>query len=224
MSYSATTTTWSTAPNKVLRNTYALLALSMVPTAAGAILGLSTQLGAALFSGWMGALLSLAVMFGLIFGIQANKNSGVGVVLLGILTFVMGVMLSGTLSYTMRFANGTAILVQALSMTGIVLAGMAVLSSVVKRSLSGLASTLFIGVLLLLGVGIVNLFVQSSALGLTLSAASAGIFSLYILVDLKAVRDGYETSYISAALSVYLDLFNLFTSLLKILTALTGED
>lgn len=222
----ATSATYSSAPapHTVLRNTYGLLALTTIPTVAGALMGISTPLGAALFGGWMGALLSLAVMIGLIFGIQKTRNSGMGVALLLVLTFVMGVMLSGTLGHTLSFSNGPELVVSAFSMTGVVLVGMAILSTVIKRNLSGLSSALFIGLLLLIGAGIVNIFVQSSALALTLSAVGAGIFSLYILVDLKDVRDGRETNYVMATLNLYLDVFNLFAHLLRLSGMLLGED
>ena len=225
MTYSSVSTAWGAAePHKVLRNTYGLLALSMIPTMAGTWVGLSTSLGATLFGGWMGAILSMLGMFALIFGIERNKNSGVGIALLGVLTFLMGIMLSGTVAHTLRFQNGSEILMLAFGMTASVLAGMAFLSTVIKRSLNGLGSALFIGLIILLVASLANMFIQSSALSLTLAAIGAGIFSLYILVDLKNVRDGYETNYISATLGLYLSIFNLFTSLLRLLTAFSGED
>lgn len=212
------------APNTVLRNTYGLLALTTVPTIAGALLGVGTSLGATLFGDWTGAILALVVMFGLIFGIHKTRNSGMGVALLLLLTFVMGVMLSGTLGYTLGLSNGVELVLSAFGMTSVVLVGMAVLSSVIKRNLSGLSSALFIGLLLLIGAGIVNVFVQSSALALTLAAAGAGIFSLYILVDLKDVREGRQTNYVLATLNLYLDVFNLFVHLVRLLAMLAGED
>lgn len=225
MSYATSAySTRAASPNTVLRNTYGLLALTTLPTIAGALLGVNAGLGASLFGSWTGVLVLLGVMVGLIFGVHKTRNSGMGVALLLLLTFVMGLMLSGTLGHTLGLSNGAELVASAFGMTSVVLVGMAMLSSVVKRSLSGLSSALFVGLLLLLGAGVVNIFVQSSALALTLSAVGAGIFSLYILVDLKDVREGRQTNYVLATLTLYLDVFNLFANLLQLLGTLAGED
>jgi len=183
--------------NRVLRNTYWLLALSMVPTVLGAWIGLVTGVGAAL-SGGVGAIVFLAGAFGFMFAIEKTKHSSAGVALLLAFTFFMGVIM-------MAFAG-----------TGAIFFGMATLSSVIKRDLSAMGKWLFIGAILLLVAGIANIFLQSSALMITLAVLAIGIFSAFILHDLKRVQDGLETNYISATLGVYLSLYNVFQSLLML--------
>ena len=104
----------------------------------------------------------------------------------------------------------------AFASTGAVFLGMAALSTVIKRDLSNMGKFLFVGALIVLVAGIANVFIQSGALMITLSVLVAGIFSAFILYDLKRVRDGYETNYISATLSVYLSIYNVFQALLSL--------
>lgn len=209
--------------NRVLRNTYWLLGASMVPTVAGAMLGMSLNLSDT-FSGVLGALAFLAIAFGFIFAIEKTKDSGLGVALLLAFTFFLGVMLSGLLEAVLGLKNGAELVGLAFASTSVIFLGMGILSTVIKRDLAPLGKTLFIGVLLMLVAGIANIFIQSSALLISLSVLAAGIFSLYLLVDLKAVRDGTETNYVSATLGIYLDLFNIFTSLLRLFGIFMGED
>jgi len=209
---------------KVLRNTYALLALTMVPTVAGAWFGMTSGIGAMLTAGWMGPVLALVVMMGFIFAIQANRNSPAGVYLLLAFTGLMGVLLSSTLGIVMGRQNGAELVMTAFAATGAAFGSMAVLSTLVRRSLAGMGTFLFAGVIVLLVAGIANMFLQSGPVALALSSLGAIVFTLFLLFDLKAVRDGYETSYVSATLNVYLSLFNLFTSLLRLLSMLSGED
>lgn len=203
--------------NRVLRNTYWLLALSMVPTVLGAWIGLETGITRFLASGFIGAILFLAGAYGFIYAIQKNRNSSTGVYLLLAFTFFMGLMLSGLLSSILPRSNGAEMVMMAFSGTAAVLVGMASLSTVIKRDLSGMGQFLFIGTLMLIVAGLLNLFFNSTALAITLNVLCVGIFSAWILYDLKSVRDGHETSYISATLSVYLSLFNIFQSLLSLL-------
>ena len=202
--------------NRVLRNTYWLLALSMVPTVLGAWIGVSTGLMTTMGVG-MSFIVFMAGAFGFIYAIEKTKNSAAGVpVLLGF-TFFMGLMLSRLIGHILGFANGTALIMTAFAGTGGVFLGMAALSSVIKRDLSTMGKFLYIGAIMLL-VGIVlNIFLQSSALFVTIAVLMVGIFSAFILYDLKRVRDGQETNYISATLSVYLDLYNVFQALLSLL-------
>jgi modulator of FtsH protease len=209
--------------NRVLRNTYWLLAATMVPTVAGAWFGMSLNL-APLFSGFMGALAFLAIAFVFIFAIQKTRNSGLGVALLLGFTFFMGVLLSGLLGKVLGFKNGAELVALAFGATSAVFFGMAGLATVIKRDLQPLGKMLFVGVILLIVAGLANIFLQSPALMVTLSVIAAGIFSLYLLVDLKAVRDGHETNYVSATLGLYLSLFNLFQNLLSLLGIFGGED
>ncbi|MBS0443912.1 MAG: Bax inhibitor-1/YccA family protein [Proteobacteria bacterium] len=201
--------------NRVLRNTYWLLALSMVPTVLGAWLGVQTGIARAMSPG-IGLIVFLGGAFGFMFAIEKTKNSAAGVpVLLGF-TFFMGLMLSRLIGAVLGLANGASLIMMAFASTGVVFLGMAALSTVIKRDLSAMGKFLFIGAIMVLVAGIANFFLQSSALMLTLSVLVTGIFSAFILYDLKQVRDGYETNYISATLNVYLDIYNVFQGLLSL--------
>ena len=206
--------------NRVLRNTYWLLALSMVPTVLGAWIGLTTGMARALSPG-IGLVVFLVGAFGFMFAIEKTKNSAAGVpVLLGF-TFFMGLMLSRLLGVVLGMGNGASLVMLAFAGTGAVFLGMATLSSVIKRDLGALGKWLFIGAVMLLIAGIANFFIQSSALMVTLAVLAVGIFSAFILYDLKRVQDGHETNYISATLGVYLSIYNVFQSLLA-LFGITG--
>lgn len=202
--------------NRVLRNTYWLLALSMVPTILGAWIGVSTGLMATMGAG-MSAVVFLGGAFGFIFAIEKTKNSSAGVpVLLGF-TFFMGLMLSRLLGYVLGLNNGAGLIMTAFAGTGVIFLGMATLSTVIKRDISSMGKFLFIGAVMLLVAGIANIFLQSSALFITVAVLAIGIFSAFIVYDLKRVKDGLETNYISATLGIYLDIYNIFQALLSLL-------
>jgi modulator of FtsH protease len=201
--------------NRVLRNTYWLLALSMVPTVLGAWVGMAMGINQILSPG-IGLIVFLAGAFGFMFAIEKNKNSAAGVPILLAFTFFMGVMLSRMLAVVLGMGNGASLVMMAFAGTGAVFLGMATLSTVVKRDLSGMAKFMFIGAILVLVAGIANFFIQSSALFITLAVLVIGIFSFFILYDLKRVRDGEETNYITATLGVYLSIYNVFQSLLAL--------
>ena len=197
--------------NRVLRNTYWLLALSMVPTVLGAWIGVSSGFMATMGVG-MSFIVFMAGAFGFIYAIEKTKNSAAGVpVLLGFTFFTR------LIGHVLGFANGTALIMTAFAGTGGVFLGMAALSSVIKRDLSTMGKFLYIGAIMLLVGIVVNIFLQSSALFVTIAVLMVGIFSAFILYDLKRVRDGEETNYISATLSVYLDIYNVFQALLSLL-------
>ena len=201
--------------NRVLRNTYWLLALSMVPTVLGAWIGVQSGLARAMSPG-IGLVVFLAGAFGFMFAIEKFKNSAAGVPILLGFTFFMGLMLSRLVGAVLGLSNGAGLIMTAFAGTGAIFLGMATLSTVIKRDLSGLAKFLFIGAIMVMVAGIANVFLQSSALMITLSLLVVAIFSAFILVDLKRVRDGEETNYITATLGVYLSLYNVFQSLLAL--------
>ncbi len=209
--------------NRVLRNTYWLLALSLVPTVLGAWVGLATGI-AAQMSGGLSAIVFLVGAIGMIFAIQKYKDSTTGVYLLLGFTFFMGLMLSRMLAMILGFSNGTSLIMFAFGGTAAVFVGMASLASVIKRDLSGLGKFLFVGMIVLLVAMLINMFVQSSALMVTLSVLAIGIFSAFMLYDIKRVIDGGETNYVSATLAIYLDVFNVFQNLLMLLGIFGGDD
>ncbi|MDE1950822.1 MAG: Bax inhibitor-1 family protein [Burkholderiales bacterium] len=208
---------------RVLRNTYWLLALSMLPTVLGAWIGVSTGIVATLHGG-IGAMVFLGGAFAFMFAIEKTKESAAGVFVLLGFTFFMGLMLSNLLAVMLgNYRNGASLIMTAFGGTAAVFFVMASLATVVKRDLSNLAKFLFVGVLLLIVAGLVNIFVHSSALMLTLSVGAIVIFSIFMLIDVKRVIDGGETNYITATLAIYLDIYNVFQSLLMILGVFGGE-
>ncbi len=209
--------------NRVLRNTYWLLALSMVPTVLGAWLGVTTGLVARMGPG-MGLVVFMAGAYGFMFAIEKTKNSAAGVPLLLGFTFFMGLMLSRLVGAVLGLANGAGLIMTAFAGTGAIFLGMATMSTVIKRDLSAMGKWLFIGAIMLLVAGIANVFLQSSALMITVAVLAIGIFSAFILYDLKRVQDGEETNYITATLGVYLSLYNVFQSLLVVLGFAGGSD
>jgi modulator of FtsH protease len=208
--------------NAVLRNTYWLLALSMLPTVLGAWIGVSTGIVVGLGAG-ISAIIFLGGAFAFMFAIEKTKNSSVGIAVLLAFTFFMGLMLSRLLTPILGLSNGAGLIMTAFGGTAIIFFGMAFLSTVIKRDLSSMGKFLFVGALLLLVAGIVNIFLQSSILMMVVAVLAIGIFSAYILYDLKRIIDGGETNYISATLGIYLSIYNIFQSLLMILGIVGGE-
>lgn len=208
--------------NKVMRNTYWLLALSLLPTVLGAWVGVATGITAAL-SGGLGLVVFLGGAFGFMYAIEKTKNSAAGVpVLLGF-TFFMGLMLSRMIGMILGFSNGPQLIMTAMGGTAGVFFVMATLASVIKRDLSGMGKWLFVGAIVVMVGGVVNIFVGSTAGMMALSVAVIAIFSAYMLYDLKRILDGGETNYISATLALYLDLFNVFQAMLALLGIMGGE-
>ena len=214
--------------NRVLRNTYWLLALSLVPTVLGAWLGMATGIGYA-FTGWLRLVVFLGGAFAFMWAIQKNRNSGAGVALLLGFTFFMGVMLSSLLGFVLGMKNGEAVVMTAVGGTAGVFAVMATLASVIKRDLSGLGRWLAVGAAItfvgFIACGLLAMFSSSASLPLLmgLCALSIIVFSLYMLYDIKQIIDGGETNYVMATLELYLDIYNVFQSLLLLL-GVTNND
>jgi modulator of FtsH protease len=208
--------------NKVLRNTYLLLALSLLPTVLGAWVGVATGITAAL-SGMVGLVVFLVGAFGFIYAIEKTKNSAAGVPVLLAFTFFMGLMLSRMIAMVLGFKNGSDLIMTAFGGTAGVFFVMASLATVIKRDLSGMGKWLTVGAVLLMVGAIINAFVASSTGMIVISMLAIGIFSAFILYDLKRIIDGGETNYITATLGLYLSLFNVFQSLLALLGIFGGE-
>ena len=208
--------------HKVLRNTYWLLALSLLPTVLGAWVGVATGITQSLRGG-MGLIVFLGGAFGFMYGIEKTKNSAAGVpVLLGF-TFFMGLMLSRLITSVLGFSNGPQLIMTAFAGTAGVFFVMASLATVIKRDLSGMGKWLMVGAIVLMVGAVINVFVGSSAGMMVISVLAIAIFSAYMRYDLKRILDGGETNYISATLALYLDIFNVFQSLLALLGIAGGE-
>ena len=202
--------------NKVLRNTYWLLALSLLPTVLGAWVGVATGITASL-SGVVGLVVFMAGAFGFMYAIEKTKHSAAGVPVLLAFTFFMGLMLSRMIGAILGFSNGSELIMTAFAGTAGVFFVMASVASVIKRDLSGMGKWLFVGAMVLFVGILVNMFVGSTVGMMVISVAGIGIFSAFMLYDLKRIMDGGETNYISATLALYLDLFNVFQFMLSLL-------
>lgn len=208
---------------RVLRNTYFLLALTMVPTVLGALVGVQAGFSFLAGSPVIGFLLFLGIAWGFMWGIERNKNSGMGVALLLGFTFFMGLMLSGMLRVALGFSNGGTLIALAAGGTGAIFVTLAGIASTSKRDFSNLGKFLFAGMILILVAALANAFFQIPILSLVISALAVVIFSAYILFDINSIVRGGETNYISATLKVYLDIYNVFVNLLSLLMAFTGQ-
>ena len=208
--------------HKVLRNTYWLLALSLLPTVLGAWLGVATGITQSLRGG-LGLIVFMVGAFGFMYAIEKTKHSALGVGVLLAYTFLMGLMLSRLIGTVLGFKNGSELIMTAFAGTAGVFLVMASLASVIKRDLSGMGKWLMVGAVVLMVGAIINVFVGSSAGMMAISVAAMGIFSAYMLYDIKQIIDGGETHYISATLALYMDVFNVFQSLLALLGIMGGE-
>lgn len=209
--------------NRVLRNTYAMLALTMVPTILGALLGVQLNFSFLAGSPFIGFLLMIGIMFGFMWGIQRTKDSSLGVFVLLGFTFFMGLMLGPILQIALGFKNGGTMIALAAGGTGAIFMTLAGVASNTARDFSNLGKFLFGGLILMILAGVANMFFQIPALSLALSAMGVAIFSAYVLYDINNIVKGGETNYISATLNVYLDIYNIFLNLLNLIMAFTGE-
>ncbi|MBK7665365.1 MAG: Bax inhibitor-1/YccA family protein [Sterolibacteriaceae bacterium] len=209
--------------NRVLRNTYLLLALSLIPTVIGAALGV--QMKFSLFAGspMISLLVFLGVAFAFMWGIERNKDSGLGVALLLGFTFFMGLMLSRILQVALGLSNGSTLIAMAGVGTSAIFFTLAGIATVTKKDFSFMGKFLFVGLIVVLLAMVGNIFFQIPALALTISAVAVVLFSAYILYDVSRIVTGGETNYVSATLALYLDIYNVFVSLLHLLMAFGGE-
>jgi len=208
--------------NRVLRNTYWLLAISLIPTVLGAAFGMYSGINKVMAtSPFISMIIFLVGAFGLMYLIEKNKETSLGVGLLLLFTFFMGMMLSRLLGHVLGMSNGTQLVMFAFGGTAAVFGTMATLASSIKRDLSGLGKFMFVGVVILILASVANIFLQLPALMLTISVVAIVIFSAFMLIDLQRVVNGGETNYVSATLAIYLDVYNVFANLLAIL-GITG--
>ena len=209
--------------NKVLRNTYMMLALTMIPTIIGAFVGLSVSFAFMAEHPIMAPLLMFGVMMGMLFGVTALRNSVWGIVMLLGFTFVAGLFLGPILQHALHLRNGAQLVGMAAGGTGLIFFSLATIATVTKKDFSFMGKFLFIGVILLLVASLANIFFAIPALSLTISAIAVLIFSAYILFDISQIIHGGETNYVMATVTLYLDIYNIFVNLLSLLMAFAGE-
>ncbi len=210
----------------VLRKTYTLLGWSFLPCAAGALL--SSQMGINLYSmfgnRWIAFGVVLAFFYGMCFMIEKNRYNNTGVTLLMVFTFGMGILLSPLLQYSLSFSNGATIVGIAAAMTAAVFFTMAAMARRTTMNMNSLGRFLMVGIVVLMVGVVANMFLQIPALSLTISAGFVIFSSLLIMWQVRSVIDGGENSHISAALTIFISIYNIFSSLLHILLSLGGED
>ena len=221
---SGPSTTLAPAQNRVLRNTYMLLALSLVPTVFGAILGVQMKFSFFAGSPFIGFMIFLGIAFGFFYAIEKTKNSAWGVAILLGFTFFMGLMLSRLLGVVLNMSNGGTLIATAFGGTSIIFIAMATLAGTIKRDLSKMGKFLMVGVLLLFLAIAANIFLQIPALTLTILVLVIGVFSALLLYDVNRIITGGETNYVSATLAIYLDVYNIFSGLLQLLGITGGND
>ena len=209
--------------NKVLRNTYMMLALTMIPTIIGAFVGMSINFSFMAAHPFIYGLLMFGVMMGLLFTVTALRNSVWGIVALLGFTFVAGVFLGPILQVALHLKNGAQLVGMAAGGTSIIFFSLATIATTTKKDFSFMGKFLFIGLILLVVASLANMFFQIPALSLTISAIAVMIFSAYILFDVSQIVHGGETNYVMATLTLYLDIYNLFIHLLNLLMAFAGE-
>ncbi len=223
--YQAATQTGSVAieQNKVLRNTYMMLALTMIPTVIGAFVGMSINFSFMAQHPIMSSLLMFGAMMGMLFAVTALRNSVWGIAALLGFTLMAGVFLGPILQVALHLKNGAQLVGMAAGGTGIIFLSLASIATVTKKDFSFMGKFLFIGLILLIIASFANMFFHIPALSLTISAIAVMIFSAYILFDVSRIVNGGETNYVMATLALYLDIYNLFVNLLQLLMALSGE-
>ena len=211
--------------NKVLRQTYMLLAISMVPTVVGAWFGVVSGLyQTMLASPGISLIVFLGGAFGFMFAIEKNKESGLGVAFLLGFTFFMGIMLSRMVGMVLGMQGGATLVGMAFGGTGLIFLGMSALGTVIKRDLSSMGKFLMIGALIVFAAGLLGFIFPMPALTLALTVMVLAIFSLFILYDVNRIVKGGETNYISATLALYMNVYNVFQALLALVGIGSSKD
>ena len=210
--------------NKVLRNTYALLGLTLIPTVIGAFIGMSMSFVFAQQHPFIFAIGAMAVIYGMFAAVTANRNSSRGEVLLLGLTYLLGLMLGPILQHALHLRNGAQIVGLAAGGTGIIFLTLAGIATTTKKDFSFMGKFLLIGIILLIVASLANIFLQLPIMTLALSAIGVILFSGFILYDVSRIVNGGETNYVMATMGLYMSIYNLFTSLLQLLTGLMGSN
>lgn len=212
------------ARSSVLRNTYRLLGLSMLPTAVGAMIGVNSSFAFLAASPIMGTILLMVGVYGLMFAIERNKYSATGVYLLLALTFLLGLMLGPILQFSLHLRNGGQLIGLATAGTGATFLAMSALGSNANRDMNGIGRFLAVGSIVLLVCMVAQIFLRLPMFQLVMSGMFMVFSSLMIAYQTNQVVRGGETNYISATLTLYISIYNIFVSLLQLLIAFSGND
>ena len=208
---------------RVLRNTYLLLALSLIPTGIGALVGINLNFGFMRASPIVSSLVLLAVIYGMFFAIEKNRESGLGVALLLALTLFLGIILGPLLQVAIGLRNGGQLIALAAGGTATVFFAMAGIATVTRKDFGFLTNFLAVGGIVIMLAVVANIFFASPVLYLTICSVFVLFSSAMILWQVSQIVHGGETNYVSATLTLYMSIYNLFTSLLQLLMAFTGN-
>jgi len=206
------------ATNKVLRNTYSLLSMTLLFSAATAGVSMALNLP------HPGLLLTLAGYFGLLFATSKFRNSGLGLVSVFALTGFMGYTLGPILNAYLSLANGGQIVTTAMGGTGLIFLGLSGYALASRKDFSFMGGFLMVGILVAFIGGLAAVFLELPMLSLAVSAMFVLLMSGLILFETSNIIHGGETNYIMATLSLYVSIFNLFTSLLHLLGFMGGQE
>ena len=206
------------ATNKVLKNTYMLLAMTLLFSAVTATIGTMVILPPIMY--WV----CFFAGFGLLFWVHSAADSSMGLVAIFAFTGLWGFMLGPMLNIYLAMPNGPALVMQALGGTGVIFLGLSAYALTSKKDFSYMGGFLFTGLIVAIIAMIANIFLQIPVLSLVISGAVVMIMSGLILFDTSRIINGGETNYIRATISLYLSIYNLFIHLLHLLTALSGND
>lgn len=208
---------------RVLRNTYLLLAISLIPTGIGALIGVNMSFSFLRASPMVSSLVLLAVIYGMFFAIEKNRDSGLGVALLLGLTLFLGVILGPLLQVALGLRNGGQLIALAAGGTAATFFGLAGIATVTRKDFGFMGNFLAVGCIVVMLAVLANIFVASPVLHLTICAVFVLISAAMILWQVSQIVHGGETNYVSATLTLYMSIYNLFTSLLQLLMAFTGN-
>ena len=205
--------------NKLIRNTYTLLSLTLLFSAMTC--AISMGLGVGRGAGLVTSLAALGLLW-FVLPKTAHSSAGLGVVfaITGLLGFGLGPVISSYLT----LANGSQIVMTALGGTGAIFLGLSTYALTTKRDFSFMGGFLIVGMLVVLGAALLNIFLAVPALSLTISAVVVMLMSGLILYDTSRMVNGGETNYVLATISLYLNILNLFTSLLHLLGLSSAND
>ena len=204
--------------NKVLKNTYLLLSLTLMFSALTAAFSIAASVPA------INPILTLVVYFGLLFGVQATKDSSTGLVLTFVLTGFLGLTIAPILNfYLTTFNNGAELIMMSLGATGAIFLGLSVIAMNPNRDFTKLGSFLAVGSIVCLVAIIVNLFLQMPAIHLALSLMIAFISGGMILWQTNQIIHGGEKNYITATVTLYISILNLFLTILQFLAMFAGR-
>ncbi len=205
--------------NKVLKNTYALLAMTLLFSALTA--GVSIVMNPPHFTGLVTSVLALLLLW---FVLPRTANSAMGLAVVFGVTGLLGFGLGPLLNAYLNTANGSQIIMTALGGTGIIFLALSAYALTTKRDFSFMGGMLMVGMIVVVIAAIANIFLAMPALSLTISAIVILLMSGFILYDTGRIVNGGETNYILATVSLYLSIYNIFVSLLQLLGIFGGDD